>query len=63
MDGDKICLPIPEVLLRAAAGNLVRSNNWQDWKPRKAVFLPQFQMEAEILDEEISVEELLKIFA
>ena len=40
MDGDKICLPITEVLLNAATGNLMRSNNRQYWKPRKAVLLP-----------------------
>ena len=40
MDGDKIRLLIPEVLLHAAAGNLARSKNRHYWKPRKAVLLP-----------------------
>ena len=40
MYGNKIRLPIPEVLLHTVAGNLARSKNRQYWKPRKAVLLP-----------------------
>ena len=61
MDGDKIRLLIAEVLHRAAAGNLVRSNKQQDWTPRNAVLLPLFLTEAAILDRETTAEELLKI--
>ena len=63
MDGDKIRLPITEVLLRAAAGNLARSKKHPYWTPHNAVLLPSFLTEAEILDGETAAEELLKIFA
>ena len=36
-DGDKICLPIAEVLLRAAARDLAQSKRQRDWTSRKAV--------------------------
>ena len=62
MDGDKILLPIAEVLLRAVAGNLMRSKKQKDWTPCNAILLPPFLTEAEILDGETSGEELLKIF-
>ena len=41
-DGDQIRLPITEVLLRAAAGNLTQSKKQRDWTPRNAVLLPPF---------------------
>ena len=37
-DGGKIRLPITEVLLRAAAGDLARSKNQRDWQSLNAVF-------------------------
>ena len=62
-DGNKICLPIAEVLLCVAASDLVRSKNQRDWTPRNAVLLPPFLTEATILDEGSDSGELLKIFA
>ena len=44
-DGDKISLPIAEVLFRAAAGDLTRSKKQIDWTPRNAVLLPLFLTE------------------
>ena len=41
-DGDKICLLIAEVLLRAATGNLAYSKKQRDWNLPNTVFLPQF---------------------
>ena len=60
-DGDKIRLPIAEVLLRAAAGDFVCSKKQRDWTPRNAVLLPPFLVEAAILHGESDVGELLKI--
>ena len=62
-DGDKISLPIAEVLLRAAAGNLARSKNQRDWNPCNTVLLPPFLTEAAILHGELDAGKLLKIFA
>ena len=45
VDGDKICLPIAEVLLCAAAGNLARSPKQQALTPRTAVLLIEFHTE------------------
>ena len=39
-DGDKIHLPIAEVLLRAAAGYLAQAKKQRYWTPRNAVLLP-----------------------
>ena len=58
MDSNKIRLPISEVLLRAAAGDLARSKKQSYWTPLNAVL-----MEAEILDGETSAEYLLKKFS
>ena len=63
MDGDRIRLPIYEVLLCAATGNLARSKNQRDWTPLNTIFLLPILMEAEIFDMETSMEDLLKIFA
>ena len=62
-DGDKIHLPIAEVLLRAAAGDLARSKKQRDWTSLNAVLLPPFLTEAEILHGESDAGELLNIFA
>ena len=62
-DGNKICLPITEVLLCAAAGNLARPKKQQDWTPRNAVLHLKFITEAEILDGGTYEGDLLKIFA
>ena len=62
-DGDKICLPIVEVLLCTAAGDLTRSKKQRDWTPRNNVFLPPFLTEAAILHKESDTGKLLKIFA
>ena len=40
MDGDKVCLPIAEVLLRAADGKLPRSKMQGYWTLRNAALLP-----------------------
>ena len=48
-DGDKIRLPIAEVLLRAAASDLTKSKKQRDWTPHNAVLLPPFLTEAAIL--------------
>ena len=48
-DSNKIRLPITEVLLCAASGDLVRSKKHQDWTPRNAVLLSPFFAEAAIL--------------
>ena len=48
-DGDKIRLLITEVILCAAADNLLKSKKQQDWKPRNVVLLPPFLAESEIL--------------
>ena len=62
-DGDKIYLPIVEVLLCAAAGNLARSKKQRDWTPHNAVLLPPFIMKSAILHEESDEGNLLKIFS
>ena len=62
-EGDKICLPIPEVLLCAAAGDLARSKKQRDWTPHNAVLLPSFLMEAATLCGESDAGDLLKISA
>ena len=41
-NSDKICLPIADILLRAAAGDFARSNKHRDWTPCNAVLLPPF---------------------
>ena len=61
--GDKIYLPIKEVLLCADDGDLARSKNQWNWKPYNAVLLPPLLMEAAILNEGLDVGDLLKIFS
>ena len=63
VDSNKIRLPIAEVLLHAAAGNLMQSKKRIDWTPRNAVFLQPFLMEDAILHGKLDAGELLKIFA
>ena len=62
-NGDKICLPIAEFLLCAAAGDLTRSKKQCDWTSCNAVLLPPFLSEAAILHGKSDAGELLKIFA
>ena len=62
-DDDMIHLPITEVLLRAATGDLARSKKQRDWTPRNAVLLPPFLRKAAILQGDSDAGELLKIFA
>ena len=62
-DGDNICLPIAEVLLRAATGNLARSKKKIDCTSCNAVFLPPFMTEAAILHGESDPGKLLNISA
>ena len=62
-DSDKICLPITEVLLCAAAADLAQSKKQRYCTPRNAVLLPPFLTEAAILHGESEAGELLNIFA
>ena len=62
-DGKNIRLPIAEVLLHAAAGNLARSEKQRNWKLLNTVLLPSFLTEAAVLHRESDVVELLNIFA
>ena len=48
-EGEKIRLPITEVLLCAAAGNLKGSKKQQDWQSLNAVLLLTFLTEVDIL--------------
>ena len=61
-DGEKIRLPIAEVLLRATAGDFMRSKKQRYWTPCNTVFFPQFLTEAAILHSKSDTGELLKIF-
>ena len=47
---------IAEVILRAAAGDLARSNKQRDWAPINAVLIPPLFMEADIFEGETSAE-------
>ena len=60
--GEHIRLPVTEVLLCAAVGNIARLKNLRDWALLNAVPLPPFLMEAAILDGKTSSAELIKIF-
>ena len=62
-DGEKIHLPITEVLLCDAAGDLARSKNQRDCTPSNAILLPQFLTGAAILNWGSDTGEILKIFA
>ena len=62
-DSENFRLPIAEVLLRAAAGNLARFKKQRDWTLRNAVLLLPFLTEAAILHGELDAGEILKIFA
>ena len=61
-NNEKIRLPIAEVFLCVAAGNLARSKKQRDWTSRKAVLLPPFLTEAAILHGDSDAGELLNIF-
>ena len=63
LEGEKIHLPITEVLLCAAAGDLARSKRQRNWQSLNAVLLPPFLTEVDILHGESDAGELLKIFA
>ena len=62
-EGNKIHLPIMEVLLRASDRDLARLKNQRDWTPHNDVLLPPFLTEAAILDGESDVGELLNFFS
>ena len=62
-DVNKIRLPIAEVLLCTAAGNLARSKKQRDWTLRNPTPLPPFITEAAIINGESDVGKHLKIFA
>ena len=62
-DGEKIRLPIAEVLYHATASDLAQSKKHRDWTTHNTVLLPPFRTEAAILHGESDAGELLKIFA
>ena len=62
-DGDKIRLPIMEVLLCADACDLARSKKQRDWTPRNSVLLLPFLTEATILNRGDDTRDILNIFA
>ena len=62
-DGNKIHLPITEVILCAATGDLARSKHQKDWTLRNTVLLPPILTETEILNRGLDAGELLKIFS
>ena len=62
-DGDKIRIPITEVLLCAANGDLTCSKKQRGWTPYNAVLLPPFLTEAANLHRESDAGKLLNIFA
>ena len=62
-EGEKIRLPITEVLLCAVAGDLKGSKKQRDWQSLNAVLLPPFLTEVAIFHGESDAGELLKIFA
>ena len=62
MEGNKIRLPIAEVLLHTAAGDLVTYKNQRDWTPLNTVLLPPFLMETAIFHKETSMEDLRNTF-
>ena len=59
----KIRLPITEVLLCVAVGDLNGSKKKRNWQSLNAFLLPPFQTEVAILHGELDAGELLKIFA
>ena len=61
--GEKIRLPKTEVLLRAAAGKLVKLKKLRDWTARNDVLLPPFLTEIILTIGENTVKALLKIFS
>ena len=61
--GNKIHLPISEVVLRAAAGDLARSKKQRDWALLNSVLLLPLLTEAGLLDGETSMKDILNIFA
>ena len=63
VDGNKIRLPIAEVVLRAASGNLARSKKQRYWTPCNIVLLPPFLIDVVILHRESDVGKILWIFA
>ena len=55
-DGDKIRLPIMEVLLCTATGDLARSKKQRDLTPCNVILLPPFLAESAILNGELDTE-------
>ena len=62
-DGDKIRLPIAEVLPCTSGGNLARSKKQREWTSRNAILLPPFLTEAAIIHNDSDAGELHKILA
>ena len=61
--GENIRLPVMEVLLCSAVGNLARSKNLRYWESLKTSLFPPLLTEAVVLEGETPEAELLKIFA
>ena len=55
-DDDKIRLPIMEVLLCTATGDLARSKKQRDLTPCNVILLPPFLAESAILNGELDTE-------
>ena len=62
-NGKNIRLPMKEVVICAAAGDLSKSKKFWEWMSRNAILLPPFLAEAIVNDGEIAAEALLKTFA
>ena len=58
-DGEKICLPTTEVLLRKAADKIAKLKKFWDWTSRNAVLLPPFLTEIVLANGETASEVLL----
>ena len=60
--GDKIQLPVTELILRAATGDLARSKKQRYWVAINTILLLPFLVESSILDREMAEVNLLNIF-
>ena len=62
MADNKIWIPITEVILRVAVGNIARGGKQRDWVVLNTVLLPSFMTETSILDCKMAAANLLKVF-
>ena len=61
-DSNNIRIPVTNVLLCAAVGNLSISKKKRYWVALNSMIIPKFLTEATILDGETSAEKLLRVF-